>query len=105
MNILVTGGAGFIGSNLVDRLIELGYNVIVVDNLLTGSKENVNSKAVFYEMDIRNKEELDKIFEKHLPEYVFHLAAGYLVQSIENPQRDAEINIIGTINLIQLCLK
>ncbi|MDP3881877.1 MAG: NAD-dependent epimerase/dehydratase family protein [Nanoarchaeota archaeon] len=105
MNILVTGGAGFIGSNLVDRLVELGYTVIAIDNFLTGSRDNLNSKAIFYEEDIRNKDALDKIFEKHKPEYIFHTAAGYLVQSLENPQRDAEINIIGTINLIELSLK
>ena len=105
MDVLVTGGAGFIGSNLVDRLIELGHNVVIVDNFLTGSRSNLNPKAIFYEVDVRNKEELEKIFDEHKPEYVFHLAAGYLVQSIENPQRDAEINIIGTINIIELCLK
>jgi len=103
--VLVTGGAGFIGSNLVDKLIDLGYQVIIIDNLLTGSKKNINSKAIFYERDIRDIEELDNIFEKEKPEYVFHLAAGYLVQSLDDPQRDAEINVIGSINLIQMCLK
>jgi len=103
--MIVTGGAGFIGSNLVDKLIELGHRVIIIDNLLTGLKENINPKAIFYEEDIRDLNALDNIFSKEKPEYIFHLAAGYLVQSLENPQRDAEINIIGTINLIQLCLK
>jgi len=105
MKVLVTGGAGFIGSNLVDKLIDLGYEVVIIDNLLTGSKENINPKAEFYEIDIRDLKDLEEVFKKHLPEYVFHLAAGYLVQSLDNPQRDAEINIIGTINLIEMCLK
>jgi UDP-glucose 4-epimerase len=105
VNVLVTGGAGFIGSNLADKLVDLGYQVVIIDNFLTGSKKNVNSKATFYEKDIRHIEELDEIFEKEKPEYVFHLAAGYLVQSLEDPQRDAEINIIGSINLIRMCLK
>lgn len=103
--ILVTGGAGFIGSNLVDKLILLGYQVVVVDNLLTGSLNNLNKKAIFYEIDITNFHPLEEIFVKEKPEYVFHLAAGYLVQSLQNPVRDAQINIIGTINLILLCLK
>ncbi len=105
MKIMVTGGAGFIGSHIVDRLISQGHDVIIIDNLLTGSKENINSKAIFYEEDICNLEKLDEIFSHHKPEYVFHTAAGYLVQSLSNPQRDASINIIGTINLIQMCLK
>lgn len=103
--ILVTGGAGFIGSNLVDKLIDIQHDIVIIDNLLTGSKDNLNSRAKFYNEDIRNLEAMDKIFKEEAPEYVFHLAAGYLVQSLDNPQRDAEINILGTINLAQLCLK
>ncbi len=103
--IIVTGGAGFIGSSLVDKLIELKHEVVIIDNLLTGNNENVNQNAKFYEEDIRDLKKLDEIFSKEKPEYVFHLAAGYLVQSIKNPQRDAEINIIGTINLIEMCVK
>ncbi len=105
MRCLVTGGAGFIGSNLVDQLVKLGYHVAVIDNLLTGSTRNLNSLAVFYEVDIINKDKLQEIFTKEKPDYVFHTAAGYLVHSIENPQRDAMTNIIGTINLIQMCLE
>jgi len=103
--VLVTGGAGFIGSNLVDRLLELGNEVSIVDNLLTGRSENLNHNAKFYESDITNQQALREIFEKEKPEYVFHVAAGYLVQSIENPQRDAMINIIGSINVIQESLR
>jgi len=105
MKALVTGGAGFIGSNLVDRLVSLNHEVVVVDNLLTGSRENLNPKAKFYESDITNFSEMEKIFECEKPKYVFHLAAGYLVQSLDNPQRDASTNVIGTINLALLCLK
>jgi len=105
MKILVTGGAGFIGSHLVDKLIELGHEVVCIDNFLTGNKKNLNPKAKFYEGDIRDQDKLEEIFSKEKPEYVFHTAAGYLVQSNENPQRDAEINIIGSINIILMCLK
>ena len=67
MKILVTGGAGFIGSNVVDKYIESGYDVIVVDNLSTGFKHNVNSKAKFYELDIRDKK-LENIFREEKPD-------------------------------------
>lgn len=105
MKILVTGGAGFIGSHIVDKLVFLGHNVVCVDNFLTGSKDNLNPNSKFYEVDITNLEELEKIFAKEKFDYVFHTAAGYLVQSLKNPQRDASINIIGSINVCELCLK
>ena len=75
MRFLVTGGAGFIGSHIVDRLINKGHEVIVVDNLLTGSKYNINLKALFYELDIVNFDKLEEIFKKHNFDYVFHTAA------------------------------
>ncbi len=103
MKILVTGGAGFIGSHLVDKLIELGHRVMVIDNLTTGKKTNINPKAQFYEMDI-NDEKLNAIFEKQKPEYVFHLAAQIDVRkSVEDPFYDARANIMGTINLLSIC--
>jgi UDP-glucose 4-epimerase len=105
MRTLVTGGAGFIGSNLVDKLVEQNHDVAVVDNLLTGRRKNLNPSVAFYETDIRDAASMGKVFDMHKPEVVFHTAAGYLVQSLENPQRDAEINIIGTINLINLGIK
>ena len=72
MNILVTGGAGFIGSHLVDGLVEAGHHVVVVDNLSTGCREHVHDQAVFYEMDILQKDELARIFADGAFDIVFH---------------------------------
>lgn len=105
MRFLVTGGAGFVGSHIVDRLISEEHEVVVIDNLLTGSRHNVNPKAIFYQLDIVDFEKLEEVFNKHKFDYIFHVAAGYLVQSIENPQRDLMINGIGTLNICQLSLK
>ncbi len=103
MEILVTGGAGFIGSHLVDRLIALGHKVVIIDNLTTGKRTNINPKAQFYEMDINDKE-LTQVFEKYKPEYLFHLAAQVDVRkSVKDPMYDARTNILGTINLLSLC--
>ncbi len=103
MEILVTGGAGFIGSHLVDRLIALGHKVVIIDNLTTGKRTNINPKAQFYEMDINDKE-LTQVFEKYKPEYLFHLAAQVDVRkSVKDPMYDARTNIMGTINLLSLC--
>jgi len=102
MKILVTGGAGFIGSNIADALIEKSHDVVVMDNLSTGNKSNVNPRAKFYETDIRDKNSLDKIFDDEKPEAVFHLAAQASVNvSIKKPAFDVENNIIGTINLLE----
>jgi len=101
MKILVTGGAGFIGSHLVDKLIEEGHEVAVVDDLSAGKKENLNPKAGFYKIDICSPE-ISGIFEKEKPEVVFHLAAQINVRkSVENPLKDAEINILGSLNILQ----
>ena len=98
---LVTGGAGFMGSHLVDKLIERGDRVVIIDNLSTGKKENLNLKARFYKIDIRSPE-ISEIFRKEKPEIVFHFAAQIDVRkSVENPIRDAKINILGSLNLIQ----
>jgi len=105
MKILVTGGAGFIGSNLVDRLIADGYKVIVVDNLSTGKKENINEKAKFYKVDILSPK-IFEIFQKEKPEIVFHLAAQINVRkSIENPIEDAKTNILGSLNIFEASKK
>lgn len=105
MKVLVTGGAGFIGSHLVDKLIENGHEVIVLDNLSNGNKTNVNPAAHFFKIDIRDKKIVD-IFRKEKPEVVFHLAAQInLRKSIENPEYDAEINILGSLNLLKCCVE
>ena len=101
MKCLVTGGAGFIGSHIVDRLINDGHEVIVVDNLSTGKEENINPKAKFYHMDIRNLFERDMIKGVDI---VFHLACLARVQpSIENPYLYHDVNVNGTHNLLLAC--
>ena len=101
MKILVTGGAGFIGSHLVDRLVKEKHKVIVIDNLSTGKKENLNPQAKFYKLDIRSPK-ISDVFKKERPEAVFHLAAQIdLRKSVENPVEDAKINILGSLNILQ----
>ncbi len=101
--ILVTGGAGFIGSHLVDRLIGKGYKVVVIDNLSTGKKENLNPKAKFYKINICSPK-ISQIFKKEKPEIVFHLAAQINVRkSVENPLFDAKTNILGSLNVLENC--
>jgi len=101
--VLVTGGAGFIGSHLTDKLIEKGYSVVVIDNLSTGSKKNLNAKAKFYKADIKDKK-ISNIFSKEKPDIVFHLAAQINVRkSVENPIEDAENNILGGLNILENC--
>lgn len=104
--ILVTGGAGFIGSNLVDELIKLGHKVTVIDNLATGKKEYINKKAKFYQADICNKKKIEEIFKKENFTYVFHLAAQIDVRiSVANPEFDNKINVLGGLNILENCRK
>lgn len=104
--ILVTGGAGFIGSTLVDRLIELDHQVVVVDNLYSGKKEYLNEKAFFYQVDICDNNSLADIFSKESFDYVYHLAAQIDVRkSVEDMAFDNQINILGSLNILQNCHK
>ena len=102
---IVTGGAGFIGSHIVDRLIQKQYRVVVIDNLSSGKKENLNPKAILYKLDIRNPQVLD-IFQKEKPYAVFHFAAHIEARkSVEDPVLDALENIIGTLFVLEQCRK
>ena len=105
MRITVTGGAGFIGSHLVDRLIEDGHTVQVIDNLYTGNKEFVHSKAQFIELDIRDPN-LYSVLEEFRPDYIFHEAAQTEVStSMSDPMLDCDINLMGLINLLNAAVK
>ena len=98
--ILVTGGAGFIGSHLTDKLIEQGHNVVVVDNLSIGKKENLNPKTDFYNLDICDFDKIKPLFKDI--DYVFHLAAIPRVPiSVEDPIGTSKVNILGTINVFK----
>lgn len=105
MKILVTGGCGFIGSHIVDAYVEKGHDVAVIDNLSTGDMKNLNFQAHFYEEDICNKS-IEAIFEKEHFDIINHHAAQINVRtSVENPLHDANVNIVGSINLLQLAVK
>ena len=98
---IVTGGAGFIGSNLVNRLIEKGIEVVVLDNLSTGKEENINPKAKFIQCDISKSSIFDLMYNMKGADVVFHLAALARVQpSIEDPIPFNEVNITGTLNIL-----
>lgn len=98
--MLVTGGAGFIGSHLVNGLLDRGYAVTVVDNLATGQLRNLNHQATFYHVEL-NDVRLDQIIQRERPEIVFHLAAQSSVrQSAADPVADADSNVLGTIRLL-----
>lgn len=108
MNVLVTGGAGFIGSHVVDGLIQAGHRVSIVDNLWEhggGRLENLNPAAVFYKLDIRDPG-IEKVFKQEKPEAICHLAAQHSVKiSTDDPAHDASVNILGLINLLQNATK
>jgi UDP-glucose 4-epimerase len=105
MKCLVTGGAGFIGSHLVDRLILLGHEVHVIDNLSANNdKFYFNEKAIYHKIDICDLEQIEPLFKNI--DYVFHLAAESRIQpSIENPLHAVNVNVIGTTNILQCSLK
>ncbi|MDF2633176.1 MAG: UDP-glucose 4-epimerase [Pelosinus sp.] len=103
MSILVLGGAGYIGSHAVYQLIDRGYEVVVVDNLQTGHKQAVHSKATFYQGDIREKEFLKSVFEKEKINAVVHFAASSMVgESMENPIKYFNNNVYGTQVLLEV---
>jgi UDP-glucose 4-epimerase len=100
---LVTGGAGFIGSHLVDALLADGYEVDVVDDLSTGRAPNVAERARLHTLDITDRAALHATVERAAPRAIFHLAAqASVVASVENPNRDCEVNVQGTLNVVDI---
>ena len=105
--LLITGGAGFIGSHVADRFLLNNYEVIAADNLVTGNVDNINGKNIkFFNIDIRDREKLEELFKNEKPDYVIHLAAQVSVSSsVEDVLYDAEENITALINILELCKK
>jgi len=105
MKVLVTGGAGFIGSHLVDRLVQEGHEVVVVDNLSTGKRRNLNRSARFCKLDIQSWR-LERVFRNERPNIVMHLAAQMDVRkSVEDPVFDAQVNVLGMLNVLQQAVR
>ncbi len=105
MRILLTGGAGFIGSHITDAYLREGHSVAVIDDLTSGSLENLNPQASFFKVDIRS-EDVKEIFEKVKPEVVNHHAAFISVRnSFEQPYETCDVNVLGTLNLLELSVK
>ncbi len=103
MKILVTGGAGFIGSHVVDAYVSDGHSVVVVDDLSTGRRENLHPAATFYEMDVRSPD-LKRVFEIEQPQVVNHHAAQMDIRrSVADPGHDAAVNIVGGLALFECC--
>ena len=103
--ILVTGGAGFIGSHIVDAYVQAGHEVVAVDNLSTGSRDNLNPSARFVELDIRS-DDLAQVFAQERPDVVSHLAAQMDVRrSLREPLLDADVNVLGSINVLECAIQ
>ena len=101
MKIIITGGAGFIGSHVADAYIRAGHKVVVIDNLLTGFRKNVNPKAKFYKADIRDRAAMDRIFKKERPEVVNHHAAiAEVIKSLRDPIPTLQTNVLGIANVL-----
>jgi UDP-glucose 4-epimerase len=104
MRVLVTGGAGFIGSHVVDAYVAAGHHVAVIDNLTSGKRANLPAAARLYEADIRDRGGLDRVFAAERPEVVSHQAAQASVRvSMDDPRLDAEINVLGSLNVLEAC--
>lgn len=104
MKVLVTGGAGFIGSTTAEELLKAGHEVFIVDNLSTGKREYVPARAAFFPVDLLDSGDLAVVFKLVRPDAVIHQAAQISVQkSLEDPRNDADINIAGTLSLLKLC--
>jgi len=105
MRILVTGGAGFIGSHMADRLLEEGHDVIIVDNESTGRRSNVPAGAKYVQADVTHLDQLKPVFARGL-DAVFHIVGQVsLIRSYSDPTLDLRTNVEGTINVLQLCLQ
>jgi UDP-glucose 4-epimerase len=105
VKVIVTGGAGFIGSHIVDRLVARGDSVIVIDDLSHGKRKNVNPKAKFFQISVADPK-IEEIFKNEKPDYVVHQAAhADVTTSVKNPVFDANVNIIGSLNLLENCRK
>ena len=99
MNVMVTGGAGFIGSHLIKRLLKDGHNVVSLDNYSTGKEENEHNGCKYYNVDIRDAIDFDFFMEK--PDVIFNLAAISRIQpSLDFPALTFEVNVLGTMNLL-----
>jgi UDP-glucose 4-epimerase len=106
LKILVTGGAGFIGSHIVDALLEEDLPVTVIDNLSTGFGHNINPKAEFHRIDINSKHDLHQVFKLEKPDIVIHQAAQTVVtRSLDDPIFDARTNIMGSLNILKNCVE
>ena len=106
MKILVTGGAGFIGSQIVDEYVRLGHQVSILDNLSTGRKRNINPAAKFCEADIRDAARVKEVFEQEKFDVMNHHAAQMDVRrSVEDPVFDASVNVLGVLTLLEQCMK
>jgi UDP-glucose 4-epimerase len=105
VKVLVTGGAGFVGSHVADAYLAAGHQVVVVDNLSTGRAENVPTTAAFYPLDVRAPQ-LAEVFERERPEVVNHHAAqASVAASVADPRTDADVNVVGTVHLLTLCAR
>ena len=106
MHVMVTGGGGFIGSHIVDALIEQGHNVFVVDDLSEGSRANINPEAHLFDVSITDADGLNRAFAEAKPDVVSHNAAQVSVRnSMADPTHDAKVNIIGSLNVLQCAVK